>query len=307
MGRERDKKRRRRRSISRSRSESKSRQKDSTDSYESKRKRSERRNEKRKDSQKRKKDSKYSTNLISSKDKSPKKVSKFESIRRKLSQLSSFSQSSSEDSEEKRHRKRRQKKKIHRKYYRKSESEEDDPLKHYKRRINTQTSIYSANTDEHGNRVTWDGFRWVEKGASMVGMDQAAVNHTKKMRRVQISNLPIYLGLRQEDIQTVIQDFIISNYLNDEGNKEPVIECELNSKARTAVVELSSIEEATRFSKVNMITILGVQCKVTRVGESMYGATTNIGSLLKDANVDHSLTPRPRRRPKQWHLKRSIS
>lgn len=112
------------------------------------------------------------------------------------------------------------------------------------------------------------------------------------MRRVQIANLPIFLGLRQDDVKAVVSNFILTQYLTDEGNNEPVIECELNSRARTAVVELSSVEEATRFSKVNFISILGVRCRITRVGETMYGETTNAGRHMARANVSqHPLFP----------------
>lgn len=116
-------------------------------------------------------------------------------------------------------------------------------------------------------------------------MDTTQLAHTKKMRKVQISNLPVYMGLREKDIKSVVSDFLLANYLTDEGNTEPILECELNEQDKTAVVECSSVEEATRFSKINYMNMLGVKCKVTRVGESMYGATTNLATLLNDADV----------------------
>lgn len=109
------------------------------------------------------------------------------------------------------------------------------------------------------------------------------------MRKVQITNLPVYMGLREKDIKSVVSDFLLANYLTDEGNKEPILECELDEQNKTAVVECSSVEEATRFAKVNYMNILGVKCKVTRVGESMYGATTNLATILNDADVRISL------------------
>jgi len=98
------------------------------------------------------------------------------------------------------------------------------------------------------------------------------------MRRVVISNLPIYLGLKEKDVRQLITDFIKKNYLNDPGNVEPVLVCELNGNARTATIELSTVEEASRLSKVNFITILSVKCKVTKVAESMFGPTSSLGT-----------------------------
>lgn len=77
----------------------------------------------------------------------------------------------------------------------------------------------------------------------------------------------------------------MSNYLCDEGNSEPILEVELNKEAKLLTVELSSAEEANRMSKAKLINILGVNCKLERVGESMYGETLNLAARLEDANV----------------------
>lgn len=106
------------------------------------------------------------------------------------------------------------------------------------------------------------------------------------MRRVQISNLPLYLGLQEESISKVINDYLVKNYLADPGNPSPVIACEINKKDRSAIVELSSVEEANRFTKLPEMQILNVLCKITRLGESMYGTTTSTASILQQANVD---------------------
>ena len=123
----------------------------------------------------------------------------------------------------------------------------------------------------------------MEKDAPLTGLDSNAIVHAKKMRRVLISNLPIYLGLRQADIKAVVSSFLISKCLVDKGNNDPVIECELNQIARTAIVELTSIREADLFSKVHFISILSVRCKVERVGESMYGESVEPGRMMVNA------------------------
>lgn len=130
----------------------------------------------------------------------------------------------------------------------------------------------------------WDGFQWQKRGNS--ANDPAAMNQTKKMRRVQLSNLPLYLGLNEDSVSKVVSDYLLQNYLNDSNNQHPVVGCEINRKERTCVIELSSVEEANRFSKIKDITILNVTCKVTRLGESMYGTTTNMATILQNANVD---------------------
>lgn len=100
------------------------------------------------------------------------------------------------------------------------------------------------------------------------------------MRRIQLSNIPVYLGLTEESITKVVSDYLIRSYLADPGNQSPIVACELNKKDRTCVVELSSVDEANRFSKVKDITILNVTCKITRLGESMYGTTTSMATIL---------------------------
>lgn len=61
--------------------------------------------------------------------------------------------------------------------------------------------------------------------------------------------------------------------------------CELNSSNRTATIELSTVEEASRLSKVAHLTILSVKCKITKVAESMFGSTTSLGTLIEQAQT----------------------
>jgi hypothetical protein len=131
----------------------------------------------------------------------------------------------------------------------------------------------------------WDGFQWIKKGSATAASDPTTLSQTKRMRRVQISNLPLYLGLQEDSISKVVNDFLVKNYLADPGNPSPVIACEINKKDRSAIVELSSVEEANRFTKLPDMQILNVLCKITRLGESMYGTTTSTASILQQANV----------------------
>lgn len=131
------------------------------------------------------------------------------------------------------------------------------------------------------------------------------MTQTKKMRRVQLSNIPLYLGLNEESIIKVVTDYLIRNYLNDTNNQNPILVCEINRKERTCALELSSVEEANRFSKIKDINILNVTCKVTRLGESMYGTTTNMATILQNANVA-LFNIRQWQRLKPLHFKQSI-
>lgn len=105
------------------------------------------------------------------------------------------------------------------------------------------------------------------------------------MRRIQLSNLPLYLGINEEQITKVVTDFLMENYLNDPDNLNPVLSVEINRKDRTCVIELSSVEEANRMSKIKDIVILGINCKITKLGESMYGPTSNLATILTNSHV----------------------
>lgn len=97
----------------------------------------------------------------------------------------------------------------------------------------------------------WDGFQWVSKAnATAAAADPAALNQTKKMRRLVISNLPLHLGLGEREIGEFVTKFIIENYLNDEGNFQPVREVVVDASRNSATIELSSVEEASRLAKV---------------------------------------------------------
>jgi hypothetical protein len=96
----------------------------------------------------------------------------------------------------------------------------------------------------------WDGFQWVARTNSVPNIDPNILNQTRKMRRVQISNLPLYMGLTEKDIMQIVSKFLVDNYLNDDGNTKPVLSSTLNHQGNFAVMEISSVEEANRLIKI---------------------------------------------------------
>jgi len=134
------------------------------------------------------------------------------------------------------------------------------------------------------SKMFWDGFQWVSKAnAAAAAADPAMQNQTKKMRRLVISNLPLHLGLGEREIGEFVTKFIIENYLNDDGNFQPVREVVVDSTRNSATIELSSVEEASRLAKVESIKVLGSNCRVSKVSESKFGATTNVATLVVEA------------------------
>jgi len=85
------------------------------------------------------------------------------------------------------------------------------------------------------------------------------------MRRIQIGNLPIYLGLNEKDIGELVTKFILDNYLMDPGNTKPVLFCQHAPSSNGAIVELSSVEETNRLVKLEYLTLFDEKCRVQRV------------------------------------------
>lgn len=109
------------------------------------------------------------------------------------------------------------------------------------------------------------------------------LNQTRKMRRFTISNVPFHLGVDERELESFVTKFIMENYLNDPKTVQHVREVTLDRSLNTATVELSSIEEASRLSKIDCINILGHSCRICRVGESKFGAAPTLANLLTDA------------------------
>lgn len=101
-----------------------------------------------------------------------------------------------------------------------------------------------------------------------------------------IMNVPLKLGLKNEELIDIVNNFILENYLNDQGNYKPVINVELDAVKNTAIVELSSIEEANKLAKVDSVKILGHSCKIRRLQESKFGDSSTLGKRLVDSVQD---------------------
>ena len=119
----------------------------------------------------------------------------------------------------------------------------------------------------------------------MKSIDPNFLSQTKKDRRIEIKNLPLYLSITKEDIKELIVDYILKHALNDPGNRQPVLALDLNTELKSVIVELSSIEETHRMAKLDFIEILGVKCKVIRCAETLYGQENTLVSKIQTAQV----------------------
>lgn len=48
------------------------------------------------------------------------------------------------------------------------------------------------------------------------------------MRKVQVSNLPLYLGLTDQDVYCLVEKYLVENYLTEKGNAKPVLKVDLD-------------------------------------------------------------------------------
>ena len=135
--------------------------------------------------------------------------------------------------------------------------------------------------DANKSEMFWDGFQWVAKANRTGNVDPAVLAQTKKMRRLVISNLPLTLGIGENEVGDFVTKFIVENYLNDEGNFHPVKEVTIDTAKNSATIELSSVEEANKLAKVEAIKILGSNCRVAKVGDPKLNST--VGNLITDA------------------------
>lgn len=119
----------------------------------------------------------------------------------------------------------------------------------------------------------------------MKNIDPNFLSQTKKDRRIEIRNIPLYLNLTTDDIKELVVEYILKHALNDPGNRQPLLAIELNNELKSAVVELSSIEETHRMAKLDFIEILGVKCKVIRCAETLYGQESTMVSKIQTAQV----------------------
>lgn len=119
----------------------------------------------------------------------------------------------------------------------------------------------------------------------MKTVDPNLLSKTKKVRRVQIVNVPLYLGLTKDEIKKQATEFIISHYLSDTANLNPIHTLDLNLQKNTVILEMSSVEEANRLQKIDGIDILGVHCKILRCSETVYTNESSLVAKVQNAHV----------------------
>ena len=113
----------------------------------------------------------------------------------------------------------------------------------------------------------FDGYQWgklyfiiisfylmiivVVKTNSVKNIDPNLMILTKKMRRIQITNIPYFIGLEEQDIRMAITSYMKEFCLNDIQNNNPILEIEINKQINSAILEMSSVEETNRLVKIN--------------------------------------------------------
>ena len=147
------------------------------------------------------------------------------------------------------------------------------------------TTVSSLESDPTKPQLAWDGFQWVTRVSTMKTVDPNMLSKTKKVRRVQLANVPLHLGLTKDEVKKLATDFIIAHFLNDTGNNIPIHTIELNTQKNTVILELSSVEESNRIQKIDSMTILGVPCKVIRCTETIYGPEASMVAKVQNAQV----------------------
>jgi hypothetical protein len=105
------------------------------------------------------------------------------------------------------------------------------------------------------------------------------------MRKVTIANLPLYMDLNVEDLMSLVTKFLIDNFLNDPVNQRPVMDCQINQAANEAILEISSVEEANRLVKVEYIKIFNHNCKISKMGDNLYGAPVVPANITTSAHT----------------------
>lgn len=80
--------------------------------------------------------------------------------------------------------------------------------------------------------------------------DDTFLKQTEKQRKIQLQNVPLHLGLDKIDIISYINNFMKENSLANEGNQNPVLNCEINEEDNTINIELSSVEETNLMYKL---------------------------------------------------------
>lgn len=146
----------------------------------------------------------------------------------------------------------------------------------------------SSDADPNKPELGWDGFQWVTKFNTLAAPDPNLLSKTKKVRRVQLVNVPLYLGLAKEEIKDIVNRFMIDHCLEERGNKTPVHTLDMFPNNNSVILEFSTIEEAQRVQKLESINIIGVPCKVIRMTENPFGQDSSTVAIVQNAQVSSS-------------------
>lgn len=117
-------------------------------------------------------------------------------------------------------------------------------------------------------RLFWDGFQWVAKAAGALGpqqLDAAAMNSTRKLRRLYFGNLPLHAGLTEQMFQEMVWEEMKLRGFCSNPNVNPVLYVWFaKDKGNYGFVEFSSVEETERALTMDGMLCLGVPLKVSR-------------------------------------------
>ncbi|CAA9989349.1 RNA-binding protein, putative [Plasmodium knowlesi strain H] len=147
--------------------------------------------------------------------------------------------------------------------------------------------------DMEGHETTsvfWDGFQWVAKTnhSSTSHLDPAVMNSTRKLRRLYFGNLPLHLGLSENEFQETIWDEMKKRKFCNDDNINPVLYVWFaKDKGNYGFVEFSTVEETERALTMDGMLCRGVALKVSRPND--YSSTNtmkhNQPSLLQSVGA----------------------
>ncbi|EUD67576.1 hypothetical protein C922_01761 [Plasmodium inui San Antonio 1] len=124
--------------------------------------------------------------------------------------------------------------------------------------------------DMEGHETTsvfWDGFQWVAKTnqSSTSHLDPAVMNSTRKLRRLYFGNLPLHLGLSENEFQETVWDEMKKRkFCNDEKINPVLYVWFAKDKGNYGFVEFSTVEETERALTMDGMLCRGVALKVSR-------------------------------------------
>lgn len=143
-------------------------------------------------------------------------------------------------------------------------------------------------------RLFWDGFQWVAKtttySAATMG-DPAAMNNTRKLRRLYVGNLPLHLGLTESLFQDMLWLEMKQRGLCLNPNEQPVL-CVWFAKDRGSYgfIEFATVEETNRaLQHLDGMLCMGVALRISRPND--YVGASGINSTAAPALLPAAAPP----------------